>query len=111
MKLSVDEARQIRRNFQAVAVATIALLIIGVIMMRYLEGLSTLDALYFSVISLTTVGYGDFTPETAGGKIFVMGYLVIGIALMGVVINLLLKNFAAKRTIKELEDEISAQKK
>ena len=103
--LSVEEARVIRNRFIAISIATIVTLIIGVVMMRYLEGLQTIDALYFSVISLTTVGYGDFTPETTGGKIFVMGYLLVGIAIVAALLNNILQNAMAKRVLKDSEKD------
>lgn len=45
------------------------------------EGWSLLDSLYFSVVTVATVGYGDFTPHTAAGKIFTIVYLVVGVGL------------------------------
>ncbi len=101
--LSVEEAKVIRNRFIAISIATVVTLIIGVVMMRYLEGLQTIDALYFSVVSLTTVGYGDFTPETTGGKIFVMAYLLVGIAIVASLLNNILQNAMAKRVLKEDE--------
>ncbi|MBR2758770.1 MAG: two pore domain potassium channel family protein [Exiguobacterium sp.] len=41
-----------------------------------------LDALYFSVISLSTIGYGDFAPQTNIGKIFTIGYVLTGGGIM-----------------------------
>lgn len=99
--LSIEEAQIIRNRFIAISIATAITLFIGVVMMRYLEGLGTLDALYFSVVSLTTVGYGDFTPETVGGKIFVMGYLLVGIGIVAALLNNILKNAMARRVIKD----------
>ena len=46
------------------------------------EGWNALDALYFSVITLTTVGYGDFSPHTPAGKIFTMIYVLVGLGLI-----------------------------
>jgi hypothetical protein len=37
-----------------------------------------LDSLYFSVITLATVAYGDFSPYTMAGKIFTVFYIFIG---------------------------------
>ena len=41
------------------------------------------DAAYFVAISATTVGYGDMSPKTDEGKVFVMVLLVTGVAIAG----------------------------
>ena len=48
---------------------------------HYVEGWDWLDSIYFSVVTISTVGYGDFSPETAGGKIFTMFYILIGLGV------------------------------
>lgn len=105
--VSVQEARIIRDRFIIISVATAITLGTGVLMMRYLEGLNTLDALYFSVVSLTTVGYGDFTPETVGGKLFVMVYLLVGIAIIAALLNNILKSAMARKVLKENQSNVT----
>lgn len=39
------------------------------------------NALYFTVTTLTTTGYGDITPDTTGGKLFSVFIMVVGVAL------------------------------
>lgn len=39
------------------------------------------DALYFTVSTLTTTGYGDITPTTVGGKLMSVVIMVVGVAL------------------------------
>ncbi len=57
-------------------------LLIGTLAYHWLEGWSFLDSLYFCVVSLATVGYGDYTPTTPIAKLFTIGYLVNGIAIL-----------------------------
>ncbi len=61
----------------------------GTLTYHYLEGWSYVDSLYFSVVTLTTIGYGDFTPQTDAGKLFTVFYIVIGIGMILSFINTL----------------------
>jgi hypothetical protein len=103
-QFKIDEAKEILRQFRILAVVTIAVILIGCVFYTNVEGWRWLDALYFSVISLATVGYGDFTPKTDAGKVFTMGYLIIGIAIFASLINILLKSRLAKRSLKTTEN-------
>lgn len=55
---------------------------IGSVFYHLQEGWSWLDAAYFSVIALTTVGDATLAPTTGLSKIFTMGYSLCGIGLM-----------------------------
>ena len=69
-------------EFRSTALMALALLVVGTAFYTNVEGWSPLDALYFSVITLATVGYGDLVPRTAAGKIFTMVYLLLGIGVI-----------------------------
>jgi len=47
-----------------------------------LEGWALLDTSYFLTVTITTVGYGDLTPQTPEGKLFTVGYALIGIVFV-----------------------------
>jgi voltage-gated potassium channel len=66
-------------------------LLVGTVFYHYVESLIWLDAFYFSVVSLTTVGYGDISPQTSFGKLFTVFYLLIGIGLLFSFISLITK--------------------
>jgi hypothetical protein len=67
---------------QGILLAVVAILAVGCVFYSLVEGWSLLDSLYFCVVSLTTVGYGDPAPETAAGKLFTVFYLLSGVALL-----------------------------
>jgi voltage-gated potassium channel len=72
----------VNRSYIRLIVATFAILTIGSIIYHHLEGWSWIDSTYFSVITLTTVGYGDFSPQTDLGKIFTIFYVLTGIGII-----------------------------
>jgi hypothetical protein len=63
-------------------ITTAVTLLAGMFIFRALEGWSYLDALYFSLITLTTVGYGDFSPATPLGKLVAMLYILLGLGII-----------------------------
>ena len=52
------------------------------------------EAFYFTVISLTTVGYGDIVPTTQFGRIVMAAEGVIGFGMFGVLISMLFRKIA-----------------
>ncbi|MGI9607833.1 MAG: potassium channel family protein [Acidimicrobiales bacterium] len=67
---------------RALVVASGTVVAIGTVFYRFVEDLSWVDALYFTIVTLTTVGYGDIAPETTAGKLFTAVYLLLGIGLL-----------------------------
>jgi voltage-gated potassium channel Kch len=57
-------------------------LLVGTTVYHFLEGWSLLDSLYFSVITLATVGYGDFVPTTPPARLFTILYVINGISIL-----------------------------
>jgi hypothetical protein len=66
---------------QGVFTLALALILFATAFYWLVEGWSVLDAAYFSVVTIATVGYGDFAPQTAVGKIFTIGYIFAGIGI------------------------------
>lgn len=62
-------------------VALIALTALGTLGYVWIEGASFTDALYFTVITLTTVGYGETFPLSPAGRWFTMALLAFGVGL------------------------------
>lgn len=69
-------------EYRQLLMTTFAIIGLGTVVYRNLEGWSWIDSLYFSVVTLTTVGYGDFSPTTDAGKLFTIFYILVGIGII-----------------------------
>jgi hypothetical protein len=70
-------------EFRGLLVAVAALLAGGTIFYMIEEGWSFVDALYFCVTTLTTIGFGDPSPTSDLSKAFTIVYVIVGIGLIG----------------------------
>ena len=68
--------------FRATLFLFVGLLVAGTLVYSFLEGWSPLDSLYFSVVTLATVGYGDLHPTTDLGKAFTIVYILTGVGVL-----------------------------
>ncbi|MGB0850712.1 MAG: potassium channel family protein [Bacteroidia bacterium] len=78
------------REILAIAFIIISL---GTVAYHFLEGWSWVDSFYFSVVTLTTVGFGDFAPQTDAGKLFTVFYIIMGIGMILGFINALYDHY------------------
>jgi voltage-gated potassium channel len=78
-----------RVTLYVVASATLLVLIAGLAVLdaeQNAEGANITtfaDAIWWAFVTITTVGYGDFYPVTAAGRLIAVGLMIAGIALIG----------------------------
>jgi voltage-gated potassium channel len=74
-----------RENLHRVAILVLAMIVLASVLFWYFEAkLGFPDALWWTIVTLTTVGYGDISPTTAGGRIVGVILMVFGIGFLGV---------------------------
>jgi voltage-gated potassium channel len=54
------------------------------------------DALYWSVVTLATVGYGDISPQTPGGRLIAMSLIFTGLCVLTFFISIIVSAFNDK---------------
>lgn len=92
----------------------VLLLAVGVSGFVLLEGLSVFDAMYMTVVTVATVGYGDIVPHTTVGRIFTMILIVCGVGMTYYTLTLLfaiivegkLKNILGRRDMNRKIDSM-----
>tara|TARA_Y100000310_G_scaffold342094_1_gene443750 strand:+ start:798 stop:1181 length:384 start_codon:yes stop_codon:yes gene_type:complete len=86
-----------------IAIFSILLILtsIGTYTYSELEGWSALDSTYFTIITITTIGYGDLTPTTQGAKLFTIFFSLAGVALMLYTLTIIGKVFFDKEFVRK----------
>ena len=81
----MDALKSRLRVFLVVLLVIVVLAIFGLMI---IEDLSLPDALYFTIVTVATVGYGDIHPATLGGKILAVVLIITGVGtFLGVLAN------------------------
>lgn len=93
------------QGFLSSLVTLVFLLIFGTFFYSKAEGWSFLDSLYFTVVTITTVGYGDLHPTNAASKVFTIFLIFMGVGLGLYIITTFADSFLKGRDkrIKQLE--------
>lgn len=88
---------------QGALTIALVLILLATIFYWLVEGWSLLDSAYFAVVTIATVGFGDFAPQTSLGKIFTIGYIFCGIGIFVAAVSAIAQ--AVLRVDKETESK------
>ncbi len=90
-----------RENMHMVIFWVTVLVIASSLAITYFEpGMSFLNAVWWSIVTLTTVGYGDISPATPGGRLVAVLIMFFGIGLLGI-LSATLASVLISRKIRE----------
>jgi len=82
-------------SFRALMVTMGLVVTGGTLFYWQIEGWSLVDSLYFCIITMATIGYGDLTPTTPLSKLFTVGFVILGVGLfatfVGKIVALMVK--------------------
>ena len=97
-------ARQLFDRIGRVAVVAVSVMSAGAVVAYYAEHpvnpeFATFgDSLWWSIVTLTTVGYGDIVPETTTGRIAAVMIMLTGVAVLGLLAGTLASFFRLQPT-------------
>jgi len=105
--------RMAREELVIFSLATLVFIYLAAVGIYYFEHAaqpdvyrSVFDALWWAITSLTTVGYGDMFPITAGGRLFTFAVLMLGLGLVAMPAGIMASSLNAIRRRQENNDEI-----
>jgi ABC-type microcin C transport system permease subunit YejB len=91
--------------FRILLVATLSIVALGTVVYHITEKFSWLNSYYFSVVTLSTVGYGDYVPHNDIGKIFTTFYIFAGVGIITTFIS-----YSMRRNAERFEKRQAARK-
>ena len=111
MHADVTEAAGRTRRITITVLGIFGWVGIGMIIFTLTEGWAPEVTFYFLFVSLTTVGLGDFFPQSSAGLIFLLFFAMVGLGLVAVLLTLiqgLLEDYEAAR---EMAIKVNKDKK
>ena len=79
------------------------LLLIGVSGYKMISGYSWVDALYMTVITMTTVGFGEVVPLDDQSKIFTIFLILASVIIVGYALSIITEYILSKNDVEELK--------
>jgi voltage-gated potassium channel len=73
------------------------IIIVATLGYHFIEGWDFTDSIYTAIVTLSTVGYGDFSPQTWEGKLFTVILIIFGVGTMFYTVVLLAETMVETR--------------
>lgn len=86
---------------------TVFIILVSSIAISYFENMSLPDSIWWSFVTATTVGYGDLSPSSSGGRVVAAVLMLVGIGTIGMLTGTIATYFliSAKKTLSDNEFE------
>jgi voltage-gated potassium channel len=76
-----------RKRIYYSLIALALIIVAGTLGYHAIEGWPLFDGLYMTIITLTTIGYGEVHPLSEPGRYFTLGLIVVGVAVFGFLLS------------------------
>ncbi|PNQ73705.1 potassium channel protein [Hanstruepera neustonica] len=97
--------RLFRSKIYTAIILLVALLFIGVLGFKVLSGYSWINALYMTVITITTVGFGEVRPLDDASKIFTIFLILASVVIVGYALKVITEYILSQNNIDELKQK------
>lgn len=75
------------RGLQLSLLLVVLLIAIGIVGYMLLEGMTVVEAFYMTIITISTVGFGEVRPLSPGGRVFTSLLILLGLATVTSVVS------------------------
>ena len=82
---------------KALPVVAGVLVLTGTLFYWRFEDWTVIESFYFCIVTLATVGFGDFSPTSAGTQIFTVVYILTGFGVLVVLLTSVAQEYLRKK--------------
>ncbi len=82
---------------RALPAVAAALVVTGTLFYWRFEDWTVVEAFYFCIVTLTTVGFGDLSPTTAGTQLFTVVYILTGFGVLVALLTSVAQQYLAQK--------------
>ncbi|WP_223033832.1 potassium channel family protein [Hanstruepera marina] len=97
--------RLFRSKIYTAIILLLGLLMVGVVGFRMLSGYTWINALYMTVITITTVGFGEVRPLDEPSKIFTIFLILTSVVIVGYALKVITEYILSQNNIDELKQK------
>ncbi|KAL8286421.1 hypothetical protein RQP46_004438 [Phenoliferia psychrophenolica] len=95
-EMEKEQAREFRLKISIASLLFWVFWLVGSAVFHFTEGWTYFEALYFCFIFFTTIGYGDFSPQSAAGRAFFVAWAILGIATMTLLLSVVTETWSSR---------------
>lgn len=95
--------RLFRSRIYTALILLVFIMLIGVLGYRFISDYSWVDALYMTVITMTTVGFGEVMPLDDQSKVFTIFLILASVIIVGYALSIITEYILSKNDVEELK--------
>jgi voltage-gated potassium channel len=99
------------KQIQATFIIVAFLLATSTIYFHFVEKWSLFDSFYFSVVTMSTVGYGQIVPATVLGKLGVIVLIFSGVGALAILVQSVATDAIERRTKRAVKEEFDEEER
>ena len=102
----VNPIEKVFKSKLNIAIFLLSILILsGIVGFKIISGFSWIDSIYMTIITITTVGFGEVQPLDSQSKLFTVGLILTSAVTVGYALKVITEHLISKNDINELKQK------
>ncbi|GAA5925252.1 potassium channel family protein [Sporobolomyces koalae] len=94
-EINRDQRQEFRSQLVTALIGVLLVWLLGALVFEHLESWSYWESIYFCFVSMSTLGLGDYAPQTQGGRAFFCFWALLGAGILTVLFSVIADEYSA----------------